>query len=80
MIAALINGTAVVAVACITGLFQLLKDKREKGKHEAASIQIHNTYFHLANDTEAEAREQIKKMIEEADRRSEKKQDHQHPR
>jgi hypothetical protein len=79
VIAPLINGTAVVAVAFITRLFQVLKDKREKGKHEAVSIGIHNTYFHLANNTEAQVREQIKKMIEEADRRSQKKQDDQHP-
>jgi len=73
VVAALVTGSAQIAARVINNLFRLFREKRKKGTYEAFSLHIHNTYFLLADDTEASVKTDIDKMIEDAGRRSAKR-------
>src|SRR6516225_1500819 len=70
VVTAVITGSFLIVTTLIDNLFRLLREKRKKGKYEAFSLQIHNHYYHLADDTEAPVKAEIEKLIEDADKRT----------
>ncbi|HWY91684.1 MAG TPA: hypothetical protein VNY04_02210 [Chthoniobacterales bacterium] len=73
VVAAAISAVGAVIREFLKGFFQLLREKRQKGTYEAFSLHIHNTHFHLADDTAASVEAEIEKMVEDALRKRENK-------
>jgi ferredoxin-fold anticodon binding domain-containing protein len=65
IVAAIVSATSVVVAATITGIFTVLREKREKKDHRETVVQIFGNWYVINKESESQIKQEIKELIEE---------------